>query len=214
MGKKILWTEAERALLKELYEAGAPWSEMLARFPERTRGALEACVYYRGIKRKTIAGGWTPEQIAQVGRLCTKEGLSAQEIADRFPGRTRNAVIGVIHRNGFYRARTERKPKPLTRAPGLRAVAPSPSSPPRPVRKNPKAQKPRPAAPPLRAVDTPTYDVLELGKDMCRFPVTADKPHRFCGAPTDGGPYCAHHAQIVVSEARMRSAAEEEEDAA
>jgi GcrA cell cycle regulator len=42
---------------------------------------------------------WPPERVATLERLWT-DGLSAAEIAARFPGITRNAVLGKLHRLG------------------------------------------------------------------------------------------------------------------
>lgn len=47
---------------------------------------------------------WTEEEVETVRRLAA-EGLSARDIAERLPGRSRNAVIGVMTRNGIALAR-------------------------------------------------------------------------------------------------------------
>lgn len=52
---------------------------------------------------------WTDAEIGMLGFLWS-EGLSASQIAERIPGRTRNAVIGKAHRLGL-----PRRPSPIKR---------------------------------------------------------------------------------------------------
>jgi hypothetical protein len=57
-----------------------------------------------------------------------------------------------------------------------------------------------PPPPPLRldgAGDT-GVDLLDLGPAQCRFALTDEPPHRFCGAPTAhaGEAYCEEHARL------------------
>lgn len=54
------------------------------------------------------AGGWKPEVKAQAIALAG-EGLSRAEIADRL-GVTRNAVVGLLFREGLTRPTAERDP--------------------------------------------------------------------------------------------------------
>lgn len=37
------------------------------------------------------------------------------------------------------------------------------------------------------------FSLMELGPKQCRFPITDESPHYFCGEPTDGRSYCPAH---------------------
>ena len=71
------------------------------------------------------ARGWTQEECLVVKAMVHK-GLSASEIARQLPGRTRNSVLGLVHRNGWTKKGRAKasglyaKPAPLKRA--LRAA--------------------------------------------------------------------------------------------
>lgn len=58
---------------------------------------------------------WTTGEIQRIRELAA-DGLSAREIAGHFDGRTRNSVIGVIHRNNIkLRAKELSVPRPPVR---------------------------------------------------------------------------------------------------
>ena len=147
---------------------------------------------------------WTAAELAIVKRDWPK-GISASNIARQLPGRSKSAVVGLVHREGIVRTvppapRTKRdRPAPRT---GLsrsqiategnlakkimhhREPAPAP----RPA----KREKPKPYTGPTVAFDG-------LTPDGCRWPVTDDKPYRFCsGKAQQGSPYCAEHARRSV----------------
>lgn len=78
---------------------------------------------------------WSESEVALLRKLWT-EGLSAGQISKQLPGRSRNAVIGVVHRLGM--------PKRAT--PGRRAyVRKARRVKPRPSAVAPAAPKPLPA---------------------------------------------------------------------
>ena len=52
---------------------------------------------------------WTDDKIGEVRKLWA-DGFSAQSIANQL-GVTRNAVIGVAHRNGFPQRKMSRSPR-------------------------------------------------------------------------------------------------------
>lgn len=39
------------------------------------------------------------------------------------------------------------------------------------------------------------YEITELNDDQCRFALTAESPHFFCGEPIERGAYCSQHAK-------------------
>ena len=134
---------------------------------------------------------WPPEQLDAL-RALWASGKSASVCAEQLGGRTRNAVIGMVHRLGL--------PKRQTRV-GGRVYGPA---------KPPKPKAPRPALPARIAPPVVVYaplprsaaweplpggepvGLMGLVLNICKWPVTEDKPFRFCGAHTDGI-YCAHH---------------------
>lgn len=158
---------------------------------------------YSEIERAAI-GGWL------------MDGLSASRIAREFCQKfryvSRNAIIGVIHRDadlsriGF----AAKRPGPAARSPKIRD--PNPKALPAP----PKAF---PLPEPKPFVNFAAYDagsrrlpLVDLDRHDCRFAVNDAAPgeeHLFCGhAIAPGSAYCPHHTARafngVVSEAMRR----------
>ena len=140
---------------------------------------------------------WTPERLAQL-RTLIDEGLSANEIAKRLGGTTRNAVIGKRHR---LRIATGR-PTP---------VAPTKPRAPRKPRTTtvtlPTVATPTPSIPlSIVTVAAPTgLQIWQLENHHCRWPIgdPVREPHAFhmCGLtradpslPVERSPYCEAHA--------------------
>lgn len=91
---------------------------------------------------------WSPEEITQL-QACWAEGLSASEIAERIPGRSRNSVLGYVdrHREMFgKRCKQEERAnhsKRVRRA--MVRIWGEPSERPDPVKRKPaNVAKPRP----------------------------------------------------------------------
>lgn len=147
---------------------------------------------------------WTPEQDAYLRKRYGEEGVSASVVAKEMRARfgvarSRNAVIGRVHRLGCASTtRTPGKPKrvarprpklpaseELRRIKARRAEAPAAFA---------RANAP-PAAPDMRLLP---FDKLEAF--MCRFIVgdPKDEAHRYCAANTaSGAPWCAFHHALV-----------------
>ena len=140
--------------------------------------------------------GWTEERVGLLKRLWL-EGLSASQIAKQLGGVTRNAVIGKVHRLGLSGRAT-------------------PSSPPRPTFKAPRAPRPvsntalaprRPMAHPPTVQPQQTYyveepgsaTVLTLGAHMCKWPIgdPSSDNFTFCGRRIGEGSYCTEHARLA-----------------
>ena len=138
---------------------------------------------------------WTEEQVETLRKLWS-DGLSASQIAERFGGVTRNAIIGKLHRLGEPgRPRTPPAGEPAARKPSVDAaklVAP------------PKAALLACPAPDFMAA--PVVERIEerglattntLQSHMCKWPIgdPADHDFSFCGhSAAAGRPYCARHA--------------------
>lgn len=152
----------------------------------------------------------TPAERADVVRPLVAERLTASEIARHFVGASRNAVIGVCHRNGLVLARSgsmprESRPAPKARLSGQKrehliatSVAMSPAA-------SPAAPAPVAAPPPFESRDPVLF--TETVANQCRWPLWGhnERPKAdamfVCGAPTpDGRPYCTHHAEKARGE--------------
>lgn len=170
------------------------------------------------MKMSTNAAGrerrpWLEED-RELVRTMWIQGNSAGRIAQEFDGAyTRNAVIGLVHRMGLTNS-TERKDpirkkKAASGRPKRRpARAPAPAKP--KERKAPRlvpAKAARRTAPRHLSIEDVIKEssfyvepktLMELRKDECRFPVTENSPHLFCGRRRrKGSPYCAKHALIA-----------------
>ena len=159
--------------------------------------------------------GWTDGEDETLTRLYA-QGLSASIIAARFPERSRNSVIGRIHRLGLpgratrTRSRVVKVPtlplkpsrlsdNPATRAKSLRALH--------------TQMKAAPELPtePLPVLDEPGagsggggVSLLDLENHMCRYPITRELPHAFCGARrAENSSYCREHKRICTSSQRV-----------
>lgn len=125
-------------------------------------------------------------------------GLSASEIG-AVMGKTRNAVLGQVHRRGLPSRTTLKrlpggfpaKPRKFHMTARRRAAvhvdASIPLPKPDPVDLGPDVWAPIPGTRPV------TMDAI--GKGMCRWPIGEGRPFLFCGCETDdGSSYCTSHA--------------------
>jgi GcrA cell cycle regulator len=139
-----------------------------------------------------IATGWTKERVALLRKLVARK-LSAEQIAFRLGGISRNAVIGKMRRLNIHSLRAPTRPTNGHAA----------------TRRTPKKPIPEEFVmlETIESTDLPpdqspfACTLMELTERTCRFPI--GDPHsfdfRFCGADHDPacGPYCArHHAMF------------------
>jgi len=136
---------------------------------------------------------WTPERIAKLRELWGT--MTANQIAERF-GVTRNAVIGKADRLGL------RGPGPLAaskkphgsknRSPSRRAQTAHAAA-----ERRAKAERPE-----LKPVPKPEPIIIpqRTSNQVCRWPISDDRPWTFCEAPAlVGKPYCPqHYARATV----------------
>lgn len=149
---------------------------------------------------------WTDDAIAEL-RRCVAAGWSASRTADHigehfdgFP--SRNAIIGKALRlklqwkNAPGERRAVQKRKPLPRQPRQPVVKLAPAGPVEPLRAIPPAPNSRPV------------DLMGLTNSTCRWPITDEPPHMFCGAleadMANGVPYCPMHSAAAVGRAYTR----------
>lgn len=132
---------------------------------------------------------WTEAGRIDGLKALAAKGYSSAVIASEL-GVTRNVVIGAAARHGVklgYMGRRPRAPQIQKHRTGLSFRA---------DRKIPTSKPVIPMAP---EPDARNLTVLELKRNDCRWPVTADSPYLFCGHPkADGSSYCAHHNNIAV----------------
>lgn len=121
------------------------------------------------------------------------EGLAASQIAKRFYGASRNAVIGQLARWKIPLANAVGNRPEQTRERKTRVPAPRPIG-------NRKS-KPLPPPPPKNPGTAMTYlDALDAGK--CRWPLWSEWEgptiSLCCGADRTSGSYCEFHADLAV----------------
>lgn len=138
-----------------------------------------------------------PDADVELLRDLWGSGNSASVCAEAIGGRSRNSIIGMVHRLGLPKRKTKvvgrqispakpsklkapRLPAPALIAPPVVVYAPLPRT---------AAWEPLPGTEPVR--------LMELDRGMCKWPVTVDRPWLFCGAHTDGI-YCATHKAMSV----------------
>jgi GcrA cell cycle regulator len=145
---------------------------------------------------------WSSDRIEQLKR-CFHAGLSCSQIA-REIGVTRNAVIGKLNRLGLSRPKDvltrepERKrapwrPRTFTQHQILMAMGPEPP---------PRAEE-------ISIHNGRGCSLLELGRGMCRWPISEPGAEDFCfcgNKPVEGLPYCVGHARIAYKSAARRRA--------
>jgi len=146
-----------------------------------------------GAMRTTTDWTMAEKAVVKEGR---RRGLSARAIATKLPGRTRNAVVALAHREGYD--------TPVPARFGGKGVRKNQGN--QLVSLSPVLSKPLPPPPPPPAIEGMRAVRLEdLEAQECRFPVGEEKSIQlFCGAP--GHPWCAHHRAIVYRKDREEAA--------
>ena len=165
----------------------------------------------RGVPLNEKPFSWDSRSTAKAIREYL-DGKSATEIAPMIgPGVTRNAVIGLLHRNGVTRSH-DQATKATTRDLQNRARNMARSKHKSPKPEDVKAiEAPPPPPPPAPRVKTPDVAVareplritlMELESQSCRWIVTTGAPWLYCGHKVKGAnnldtPYCAHHTALA-----------------
>ena len=145
---------------------------------------------------------WSEERTA---RLCefAAAGLSARAIAQEL-GVTRNAVIGKAYREGGLLAKQDNRTPEQRRHDRLVRRRAQQRARMAILRATPgyhRVRKALPVAPPSRQLP-----LIDLGIDMCHWPVSDDTPHCFCGNFTDGHIYCPFHHMLGIDKNQGRRA--------
>lgn len=152
-----------------------------------------------------MAYDWTPAEIQKLKTLWD-EGFSGSEIATKFRGLTRNAIIGKAHRLGLQprkAAHRSAKAKAKKTTPKRRKAKPALDGP-------VCAEKSAPKGPEMGQVvevsepSTGELGLLKVAADKCCWPIghPGQPGFHFCGCPTrdqdaGGGPYCEAHSLLA-----------------
>lgn len=132
---------------------------------------------------------WDQERTEQCVKLWN-EGLSANHIASRLGGVSRNAVIGKIHRMGL----SHTSPGRPFRTYGKRIKASKPRKP----KRVPAFGKP---LPPEQPTPDKLFGLADLESNQCRFPYgdPQEPGFGFCGCETQmGSSYCPWHHHLCL----------------
>ena len=135
---------------------------------------------------------WTPEQDATL-RTAAEAGWSASEIAATyFPGKSRNAIIGRLHRTGIMLAKVSHDGKSKHSRAGRPRTANYRD-------RTPKASKPAKSIsqPQMQLFSPKSVSFAELDLSHCRYII--GEPNGtdtvYCGCQVKlGMSYCPHHA--------------------
>jgi len=139
---------------------------------------------------KTVDNPWTSLEL-KIARELFDNGASAQVIADNLPGRTRNSVIGMWHRQKWPARAPRGNDRKIKRY----------------IKKNSTRNVKFPATPVKRKViDIPIpvsleVGILDLKPSTCRYATTPDDAsvHLFCGnkSASPMGSWCEYHQALV-----------------
>jgi GcrA cell cycle regulator len=136
---------------------------------------------------------WGADEIKAIRRLA-RAGCSSAQIAAEF-GATRNAIIGICHRQGIPLGGSDPCPKRRAACSNAKNVLKA-------AQKRKEARQrltaplvvemPEPA-PARKPVPSEGILLEALTKSSCRWPFGDHAPFKFCGAHADCGPYCPEH---------------------
>jgi GcrA cell cycle regulator len=210
--KRMVWTEAKDARLKELCAQGVPYdlmaTDLSIEFEESIgRESVKDRVWKLRLRRTPLSP-WTPEIDADMLKL-TSTGTTYHEAALILNAKygtafTRNSLIGRASRLGGFTPRPKLTPEERE----ARRLA-------REARHNAKRRQARQAhgVKPRRVTPKPEREItvlrcagieplnislFDLTSKTCRWPY-GEGPYTFCGHhPSEGSPYCAPHFHLSL----------------
>ena len=142
---------------------------------------------------------WSPEAIEQVKTLAA-DGLSASQIAAEIGGVTRNAVVGIAHRQKFRFLGNDYRSNVATDTPSLSTG--------KMVDVARLKSLTKITAVPIVEDRAGMMTMTELEFDSCRFIFgdVRDSSHRYCGQKQYHKSYCQHHYKITHETVEVRNA--------
>lgn len=164
-----------------------------------------------GITLTSIWDGWSTEEKVKAVRRLWVAGHSASYIRDALGARSRNVIIGLVHRHIKGAARhaspSHSRPERLGRPLIARLRPPRPRAAPRPLARPRKPEAPTLIPPPAEG----SVAFLDRHSGQCVFPYgEASERMLVCGEPIqDGRPYCSAHCRVayvpIKSDGRLRN---------
>lgn len=143
---------------------------------------------------------WNEANVETLRKLCA-EGLAFSRIAERL-GTTRSAVIGKASRMRIGKSpAVPSRQKPVTKfgkqiltPPHVRKLRDFEAKMKAAPKQEPKQQVVEGAPAPLM------LDLLDLTEASCRWPVSSEPPHKFCGhEKVSGSSYCSFHSALAYA---------------
>jgi GcrA cell cycle regulator len=173
-------TTEEIDRVRSLAEKGLSAAQIATEIGAASRHVIVGIVQRNGIKLGGSNVTWTADRIETVRKLAM-EGFSAAQVANQLGNTTRNAVVGIAHRNKIYFKG------------GLDGAY---------NKERTQVRRPRPRfyEQPACVIVDRNSSLMALEKGDCRFPIgdPQDADFHFCGAPQiEGLPYCAGHCRIA-----------------
>lgn len=157
------------------------------------------------------AGGWSDDDIEIVKERWLK-GESAGEIAKAFPNRSRNAIISVVHRNGWGRGRPAApgvvrsrvrlpKPGPSSKPPGVFVLMSQATSAATEQQRQERAAEGRKAIARTDVVTVESPKALPFleARSGCKWPIGEGLAMLSCCNPIHRGVYCEGHSAVAFS---------------
>lgn len=151
--------------------------------------------------------GWSLEEADFISKMW-KMGNSASQIGEMI-GRTRNSIIGKIHRLGVNRVSSNKELREIApQAHRLKRIRPKPR--PQPQPKLPSAEilsfPPRPSPEPIGGISTENAKPwLQRRAFQCCYPVSGSGADTMsCCTPTGGHTYCPGHQKVMYAPALKR----------
>lgn len=156
---------------------------------------------------------YTADDKAKVAELL-RQGLSTAKIAP-LVGRSRNSVLGIIHRHPELKPVAASKPHAMSIKASRKQGGIKGGKPAKILPQNLVAKKAARAKDPVfveRAVPLPVLrmvPLVDLQPGECRYPHgdPRSEDFGFCGAPVRSGSWCRHHRRLVYTPAIVRRAA-------
>jgi len=157
---------------------------------------------------------WTDEEIELLRKLHA-DGLSNELISEKMGSKTRNAVLGKIHRLGLSGTKAHPHRPTITKKAAEAGWRTKPRKSAKAKQAKPRVVKARSAFQELLAADADGYvppveelvipvgerkTLQDLNDGDCRWPIghVGEKNFHFCGkGKVTGLPYCQHHARVA-----------------
>jgi hypothetical protein len=167
--------------------------------------SLERCKKRRILNAHVSLGiPWTDAEKKMVRRLYLVLGKPPTEIVEYLPGRSRNAVIGFIHRTGLYKEAMMPRNEDKSQAGYDGALSQRLNNKSAGNSKHfnvlgPATARAEPHVPKNDPVPDPFHiPLVELTAKTCRWPY-GDGQFTFCGHEVEHGPYCKPHTRFATT---------------